>query len=531
MPQSPRRRDPLELAIDAETDQKFWTVTGLPPGHKLDRRDPDDRKLINTWLRIRYETAQEVASRATQPTITEDNDTMAISGNFYGHGGGRRFAPPLPRHERLVAVIPPLAYEPAEVSFHVNGDTLTASICIDGHCYQGTADLAELVGEEGGGASQEAVQSAGAMIVGALCDKHQQVTVAGWWHSLTHKLKDVGKGLEHTVASTLNTLKGPIAQAASIAAGAAADMIPGAGPLLAPMASSLAKNLVDAATGGGSVKKAAQQVVQQAQAAAQANPQIAAALNAAHQAVASATTAYHVTTTVANAAAGNPDAIAQVAELATAAAGGDAAAQSAIDLGKAAVNSAVSNAGGGDPMPAEDTGADAASAAVQGYIVGASQDVRDHARDLAVRARKTGARYIGVMLTPDGDFDVRKFESLDDADDWFGHQKDQPITYAYLAYFDGTAPTFPTAENEVDGFRQLQFGASNGAQGSAPATSSGRAGGHHHHRQQGQGQGGGDQDPTQSAGWFLPLFTGAAGLGAGYFGPEALAWARQKWAK
>jgi hypothetical protein len=144
-----------------------------------------------------------------------------------------------------------------------------------------------------------------------------------------------------TLAQTLQQAAPQIAAAASNAAGAAGG----------PAAASLAGALVNAAAGTGNLSQVAQQAVSAASAAAANDPTAKAALDIAHQAVAQATAAQHVASTIQSAAAGNQGAKDQVLELTTAAAQGDAAAQGVVqaaqnmatqaqDLGDAASDAA-----------------------------------------------------------------------------------------------------------------------------------------------------------------------------------------------
>lgn len=403
--------------------------------------------------------------------------TTLISG-FRGHRFDR-----IPFRERLVAVAPVFS-DPGNGNisigqFRLEGDTLYGSICVNGRCFNGAINLSELAGVVGdrfatyhdaeSTAPPEAVQAAGDALVGALLDQSQQdhqTLCAGWWHSFTHAISHAASDAVGTIGHTLKQLKGPIAAAAGAAAGAACMAIPG-GQAFAPMASSLAGSIVNAAAGSGDVKQAAQAVLAQAQQAAQSNPQVAKALAVAQQAVSKAATGYHVVQTVANAAAGNQDAIAQVKELAQSAANGDAAAQQAMQLAQGAA----------------DDGSNVQADAVSS---GAAVDQRVAAQ---AAARSNPHQVIGYVKPNGQAAHVQAFASSDDADDWYGQWMNLPHAYEYVAYFDKADPSFPAPLNE-------------------------------------QMAGAG----VVSSGWFLPFLAGAGIGGAGtYFGPSVYHSVRAAW--
>ena len=227
----------------------------------------------------------------------------------------------------------------------------------------------------------QAVAAAGDELVDDLVEHHKRVVVGGWWSDVTGAVKKVGRDVEGaakaaagTVGHTLNALKGPIGAAASLAAGAAAASIPGVGPLLAPVAKTLAGDLVSAATGSGSVQKVANDAVAAAQQAAQSDPRAAAVLQAAQQAVTSTTAAYHVAQTAASAAAGDPNAQQQLASVAQAAAQGDPAAQQAAQLA-----SQVSSAAQGAAQQLDQ----GATCAITDATQGATSALADAPADLA----------------------------------------------------------------------------------------------------------------------------------------------------
>ena len=293
-----------------------------------------------------------------------------------------------------------------------------------------------------------AVKSAGQYLVGGLLDHHRATISAGWWHDLTKKVSGAIHGVEHaagaiagTVGHTLVALKGPIAAAA--AAAATAELGPEAGPI----ASQLTTAMIGVATGTGSVKQAAQQVLQTAQQAAQSNPQIAAAYQAAQNAVARTTAAYHVAQTVASAAQGNPAAQQAVLQLGQAAAQGDPAAQQAMQIAQGVQQVAQGNAANGGPPPTDPQQlADQVDPTV---AQGAIEDLRKAASQAVIEAHgHIASPALGFVRHAAG-FTVLPFQSLDQADDWYGQLP--PGSFVYAAYYDATDPTWPAPVNETLG--------------------------------------------------------------------------------
>lgn len=305
---------------------------------------------------------------------------------------------------RLVAELAPVL-APATGGAHIAleldaGNVLHASMCIDGKCYQASADVSApiaavmakiaehhadlhaaasadvgappassgevaVMGEAAAAtAVSEVVKSAGEILVGSMIEGHASVACAGWFSDLEHAASGALHGIEHAasgaVHATMKTLGPMIGPAAAIAAGAVGG----------PAAAALAGSLVSAAMGHGDAK----QLVQQAEAVASQNPQAAAVLADAKSAVAKTTAAYHVAQTVNRAASGDKAARAQLRASAQAAAAGDPAAQQVIAIADQTMGGDGSAApgpddgsGGGDSGDAGD-----ASPAVQGWytIVG-----------------------------------------------------------------------------------------------------------------------------------------------------------------
>jgi len=387
----------------------------------------------------------------------------------------------------LGAVLAPGA-NGVRTSMDLDGATLTVKICVDGRCYESAIDLSGVLAGAGaalrawherehaeGAAAMPEVKAAGQILIGAMLDQHAQEICAGFWGSITHGISsavgNVAHGITHgissaagTVGHTLKKLKGPISIAAGAAAGAAAAAIPGVGVVAAPMAASLAKNLVDAAAGDNvNVQQAAQGAIQAASAAAQTDPHMKAALDTAQKAVAQTTAAFHIADTVAKAGQGDTAAQKQVEDLSKSAASGDSAAKTAIataqrllagDTRVADPSSVMSPAYHVDESQIEmydptTTGVPTAAPEVAGeLLIGAVQvTLRDQASRAAMQMP---GQVIGVALTGDG-WQLKPFDSVDDADDWFGNATDIPHTFVYVAYFDKGDPLFPAPLNEAHG--------------------------------------------------------------------------------
>jgi hypothetical protein len=479
--------NPIVDAINRQTDLRFWAETGYKVGHPLDRNNPRDRMMLPAWLRARYQVAQEFHTHASDPNYLASLEGSNPAPSLAPQIPSWQYLPP--KREvpvsasgslvSLGAVISPGAN--TSVTFTRNGSTLTASVCIDGRCSQGSIDLADLIDDRvreihpqlhaqarelvGTMPAAEDSSAAGAVLVGALLERDAIALCGSWWSSLTKEVKGAARSAAGTIGHTLHRLKGPIGVAAGAAAGAAAMAIPGAGPVLAPMAASMASSLVSAATGDAH----AQQVVKQAVQQAGSDKTVARALEIAQKAAAQTTAAAHVVSTVDQAAAGVPQAQVQVQELAQAANAGDQGAQQALAVAQ---------------QVAQGTANDAA------IVSGAVPDWRAVAKRTAERAH---GDVIGFCKPVGNDIQVKHFDSSDDADDWFGRWLQMPDAYEYVAYFDRNDLTFPGPLNE-------------------------RFGGHH-------------AAVVSSGHWILPMALGGALGAAGVTaGPRAWGWLRGKFA-
>jgi hypothetical protein len=89
-----------------------------------------------------------------------------------------------------------------------------------------------------------------------------------------------------------------------------------------------------------------------------------------------------------------------------------------------------------------------------GTIVGdAIADVRAKAQDIATQ--KQGPA-IGVIHAVDGQWHALAFNSLDDADDWFGTVTQDKSSFTYAAYYDkDLSGTAFIANEEIGGVRKV----------------------------------------------------------------------------
>jgi hypothetical protein len=220
---------------------------------------------------------------------------------------------------------------------------LHVAVCVDGKPYRASMDLAPVIaammtkfaqyhaGLHGPGALQAPVVSGAVLgavdqavcgyadeLIGALVDRHVTVACGSFLDDIGNALKGAGGAIFGAVQDTVKALKGPITAAAT----AGIAMIPGVGPVVAPMAAQLVGPLIDTAANAGRPHPA----VAAAQQAAKTDPQAAQALDVAKTAAANAITAHHISRTAQLAAVGHPVAQQQIAQITQDAQRGDPAA-------------------------------------------------------------------------------------------------------------------------------------------------------------------------------------------------------------
>lgn len=312
-----------------------------------------------------------------------------------------------------------------------------------------------------------AVKAAGEVLVGALYDQHFNAPelgfrpgdfslglVGGWWDdvkgaatAVVAPVYAIHKAIlsNPDVAKLLNDHKGEL----SMAAGAVATAY--GGPAGGAAAAQLTGPIIESLSSGNSTQLIAGLAQQ-----AQNDPTVAQAMQTAQKAVAHTTAAYHLTDTAARAASGDHVAARKIAQVDRAASGGDAAAQTAMEIIAHAFRILQ---GGGSPT--------IAGAAPRGSSAAAARALR---REGAVAAEvlrgQGGARVVGFVKTRGGgpvegrggtvvtmteESMAMPFPSLDDADDWFGSL--DPGETVYAAYYDAGDPTWPAPLNETFGRR------------------------------------------------------------------------------
>ena len=363
------------------------------------------------------------------------------------------------------------------------------------------------------------------------------LAVSGFFDDIGNAVSSAVHGVESAASSgvsgvfgALKKMKGPIEIAAATAAGAAAAGIPGVGPALAPMASGIARSLVDSAAGGGEVKASAKQAVQAVKAQAARDPKVAQALAVAQRAVGKATAGALTVDQVMSAAAGDADAAARVKEILRRAATGDAAALAivdmvnaasrdlgapALDLGSAAADGDAAVSGDRVGLMLPPWTVPAALGAAGGYLFGKGHvnvnvsgcHVGAAAADPGALARQAAAqwpgRVVGIVLRSDGSWGLEPFATPDQADDWYGKWLGLPDAYRYVAYFDRSDASFPGPLNEQSSPRLAR------RHGRSASSSS----------------------DTAVSGVLSALLCGIAGFAAGHFGPQGVRWAKAKLAE
>jgi len=350
---------------------------------------------------------------------------------------------------------------------------LHVKICIDDQCYEGSADLSKVLAalaakiaayhdrlhasSEARAASDAAVRDARSVIVGALLGCHRQTLTAGWFDSLKGAVLTV----HHAVASTVQKFKGPITAAATVVATYYG------GPLGGMAAAKLTPMVVDGMAKIGDKKHPASKKLAQVTEAAKHDPKLAQALATAKEAALHTAAAYHVSAVAADAAGGDPAAQKKIDAVKKDAAAGDKSAQGVMDMISdvftTAAKSRMYKGTARDPNWQVDesqieidnpktTGTPSSdmSSMVEGerLLVGAAAaSLRDQA---SAAAAQMPGRIVGVALTGEG-WHLEAFDSVDDADDWFGNATDVPHLFVYAAYFDKGDPLFPAPLNEAHG--------------------------------------------------------------------------------
>lgn len=384
----------------------------------------------------------------------------------------------------LFALLPMLAPGAGGLScdLHLGPDLqLQVEICVDGSCYQASADLSGVLGHVAEGVAayhdrlhaghrasasspaavadvsskaDAAVRAAGQMLVGALYDQHVNTITSGWLDGLKRAALFAASpvyAVHKQFGGTLKEYRGPITMAATAVASAYGGPAGGAaaGQLVGPMIDHLAE---------GRGAEFAEAIQQQAG----ADPTVARAVEDAQKAVAHTTAAYHLAKTAAKAAEGDDASAQKVAEVDQAASRGDLAAIQAMQIMAAVLQQVVAN-----QQKSAETQA-GREIRRKGSVGGGEQKrLRREASQAAKDARtQLGAKFLGVVKERGGQGAntsgrrvtltestyVEAFESFDQAEDWFfSVTMMEPASYLYAAYYDASNPVWPSAIQESFG--------------------------------------------------------------------------------
>lgn len=397
-------------------------------------------------------------------------EMMVVPAPYYGHpfygldeesdlftsrGIGRAFVgaeAPIPASDRskLTAALAPVL-APAKSGFTARVELdqrqhLHAAICVDGKCYKTSIDLAPAIaavmekfaryhadlhatapgaqpplvsGEVVIGAIERAVNAAGDELVGALLDQHVGVACSGFLDDIGNALKGAGVSIYRGVTETVQKLKGPITIAATGAATAFG------GPAAGAAASQLVGPIIDSAANLGKDTPAKAAAEQQAK----TDPLAAAALATAKDAVAHTIAAFHVTETAKQAAAGQPAAQQQIAQVTRDAEKGDPVAHAVAPLVAHGFSTAIAARQTGSPESYRQAASHAVTRAQQRY-----------------QQQSGGKSALALGYTRSGKHQkVYLFHTPQEAQSWYGSLP--PAQYNYVALFETRNLGTPLAEN------------------------------------------------------------------------------------
>ena len=381
--------NPLVDEMINQTWMRFWDETGYKPGEVLDWTDPADRRMINAWLNIRFQVAQETALEGSQSTsnvgcacartsnvgcaCARPANVGCRSANPYyyggypsffigadeagGNGNGNGNGALANRNGLLAQVAPVLAPGSGGFTAKIDLDDrqyLNVQICVDGKCYSTAMDMGPaiaLIMEQrarehanmhktmNGTMGASDLQVAGEHAIVA-CDcaiesagdelvgallDRHRSVVCAGW------LDDIGgaiSGAASTVYSGVTKTVKALKGPITIAAAAGATAACGGNPACGAAAAAIVPALIDKAVGD----EEAAATVEAVKETAAVNPEVATGLQTAQDAVARAIAAYYVKDTAEKAATGDPVAKTEIDLVATAAEEGDPAAKIAAGI-------------------------------------------------------------------------------------------------------------------------------------------------------------------------------------------------------
>jgi len=397
----------------------------------------------------------------------------------------------------LFSLLPILAPGSEGMTFDFNVDSsmcLHVAICVDGQCYEASTDLSAVLSEiaqriasgQGRGnddASQDmsdqadqAVESAGHMLVGALFDEHVGEITAGFFDSIKAVYQKASSPVTWFNKQVFKVLKYPPLKAAVTTAASAVATAYG-GPAAGAAAAQFVGPVIDssAETGGDPLKHfedAKKEAVTQSSSPEEAQATIA-AIDTAKTAIAQTAAAYHLTGTASAAASGDGKAAAKIAQLEQAASSGDSGAIQAMKI----IAQAFAAAGvqGGEAAPIDLTAPTTASGGYGRWrsgsaAVAARSIPRDEARAMqheASAAAKelhdaSGAQFIGFVRTRAAEsesypgvvvndtYEVVPLSSAEYASYWLDTTSVDQDT-AYAAWYDAGGVLWPAPVNETFG--------------------------------------------------------------------------------
>jgi hypothetical protein len=370
---------------------------------------------------------------------------------------------------------------------------LHVAICVDGQCYEASTDLSAVLSEiarriaseqkrgnddasrDMSDQTDQAVESAGHMLVGALFDEHVGEITAGFFDSLKSAYQTVSTPVTWFNKQVFKVLKYPPLKAAVTTAASAVATAYG-GPAAGAAAAQFVGPVIDssAETGGDPLKHfedAKKEAVTQSASPEEAQATIA-AIDTAKTAIAQTAAAYHLTGTASAAASGDGQAAAKIAQLEQAASSGDSGAIQAMKI----IAQAFAAAGvqGGEAASINLTAQTTTSGSYSRWRSGATTTrsiPRDEARAMqhegSAAAKElhdaSGAQFIGFVRTRstgssdshpgvvmDDTYEVVPLSSAEYASYWLDTASVDPDT-AYAAWYDAGGVLWPAPVNETFG--------------------------------------------------------------------------------
>jgi len=333
----------------------------------------------------------------------------------------------------------------------------------------GSAPSAEAAVRDMTAQTANAVKSAGAILVGALYDRHVGEVCGGFWDSLKSAYRTVSTPVtwfHKAVAKTIQKVPG-LKQAVTVAATAVATAY--GGPAAGAAASRLTGPIIDSsAETGGDPTMLFEKTKQDAHRASGGDPKVAQAITHAEKAITQTAAAYTLKSLASSASAGDLDSARKIGEIQQAAQAGDSASARAMQILSEIQRASADGPPPGSPGP----GYPATSVGLSGVDL---DYLRELAASSAARARLThgsGEAVVFVLSPAHGQFAV-PFDSRMEAVRYVHHV--DPRSISYLAVIDVSDPGSPflLAERSFGGRGLDAYLAAHGPAAGAPTASSG----------------------------------------------------------